>query len=67
MISQTLATEIEQHLHSQARIILQELLAARELAHRVGRDPASLTPPYLDMLRRLYMDEPMGGPPEPQP
>jgi hypothetical protein len=66
MISQTLATEIEQHLQAQARIILNELRAARELAHRVGRDPALLTPPYLDMLRRLYLNEPMGGPPEPQ-
>jgi hypothetical protein len=65
--SQTLATEIEQHLQAQARIILNELRAARELAHRVGRDPALLTPPYLDMLRRLYLDEPMGGSPEPQP
>lgn len=39
---------------AQAGIILNELQAARELADRVGQDPASITKLYLDALARHY-------------
>lgn len=44
----------EAALRAQAGIILNELQAARELADRVGQDPASITRPYLEALARHY-------------
>lgn len=41
-------------IRAQAGIILNELQAARELADRVGQDPASITRPYLEALARHY-------------
>lgn len=38
----------------QAGFILHELQAARELADRMGQDPASITRPYLEALARHY-------------
>lgn len=45
----------EGFLHFQARIILNELHAARQLATRLGHDPAEVTPPYLEHMQRLYL------------
>jgi hypothetical protein len=41
----------------QARIIHRELLAARELAVRVGRDPDEISAPYFEMLATLYRED----------
>lgn len=53
-------TTLEEHLFGQAAIVLSELRAARELATSLGRDPKLVTPHYLQMLRCLYLDEPLG-------
>lgn len=45
----------EGFLHFQARIILNELHAARQLANKLGHDPAMITAPYLEHLQRLYL------------
>lgn len=58
-------TTLEEHLFRQAAIVLSELRAARELATSLGRDPKLYTPHYLQMLRRLYLDEPLGTPAPP--
>ncbi len=44
-------------IERQARIIHRELLAARELAVRVGRDPDEIGAPYFEMLARLYRED----------
>lgn len=51
-------TNTEAHLERQAGIVLAELRAARELAQRMGKDPAEIAEPYLLMLRLLYTDKP---------
>ncbi|MCP9915238.1 hypothetical protein [Cyanobium sp. ATX 6F1] len=40
-----------------ARIIHQELLAARELAVRMGKDPDEISSPYFELLAKLYRDD----------
>lgn len=44
----------EAQLQWQAGIVLGELRAARELAVRMGHDPADVAAPYLLMLHLLY-------------
>jgi hypothetical protein len=44
-------------VEQQARILHRELLAARELAMRVGRDPDEISTPYFEMLAKLYREE----------
>lgn len=51
-------TDSEAFLECQARIVLAELRAARELAQRMGKDPAGIAELYLLMLRLLYTDKP---------
>lgn len=46
--------ELEDLILSQARIILAELKAARNLAHRLKQNPELITKPYLDMLSKHY-------------
>lgn len=46
--------EIETHIEMQARIILSELRAARELAQKLGHDCKDLTNAYLKMLCDHY-------------
>jgi hypothetical protein len=44
-------------IEAKARIIHCELLAARELAVRLGKDPDLISAPYFELLARLYRDE----------
>lgn len=44
-------------IEAKARIIHQELQAARELALRMGQEPDAISGPYLDMLAKLYRED----------
>ena len=44
-------------VEGKARIINRELLAARELAVQLGKDPELVSTPYFELLARLYRDE----------
>ena len=44
-------------IEGKARIIHRELLAARELAVQLGKDPEPISTPYFELLARLYRDE----------
>ena len=44
-------------IEGKARIIHQELLAARELAKRMGKDPDEISSPYYELLANLYRDD----------
>ena len=44
-------------IEAKARIIHQELQAARELARRMGQEPEEITSAYLEMLAKLYRED----------
>jgi hypothetical protein len=44
-------------IEAKARIIHQELQAARELARRMGQEPETISGPYLEMLAKLYRED----------
>ena len=44
-------------VETKARIIREQLAAARGIAERNGADVAEITQPYLDLLEDLYSDE----------
>ena len=44
-------------VETKARIIREQLAAARGIAERNGADVAEITQPYLDLLESLYSDE----------
>ena len=44
-------------VEGKARIIHRELLAARELAVQLGKDPELISTPYFELLGTLYRDE----------
>ena len=46
-------SEWREELNNRANTILNELMAARELAQSLGKDPMLIQPPYLDALLRL--------------
>ena len=46
--------QLEDVYYEQAKIIISELRAARQLACRMKCDPSIVTEPYLSMLNNLY-------------